>query len=236
MKKIVLLICSYVVLTVAAHAATQEEVTLEVKKMFPRLGDVELQPSPIKGVYQFWVGANLTFAYYIDGHLMMGDMFDTVKKVSLSDGAQKGRIKTMVSDLPSDDMIVYGPENPKRVINVFTDIDCGFCRKLHGEMAELNEAGIQVRYLAFPRAGVGSPSFKKYVSAWCADDRQKALTIAKSGGSLPAKTCDNPIAKTHALGMEVGLRGTPMLVYDDGTVVSGYKPAADLIAEFGLKK
>ncbi|MGH1543473.1 MAG: DsbC family protein [Arenicella sp.] len=235
MKKIVLLICSYVMLTVAAQAATQEEVTLEVKKMFPRLGEVQLEPSPIEGVYQFWVGANLTFAYYIDGHLMMGDMFDTTNRVSLSEAAQKGRIKTMVSDLPSDDMIVYGPEKPKRVINVFTDIDCGFCRKLHAEMAELNDAGIQIRYLAFPRAGVGSPSYKKYVSAWCADDPQQALTRAKAGAPLPEKTCENPIAKTHALGLEVGLRGTPMLVYDDGTVVSGYKPAADLIAEFGLK-
>ncbi len=235
MKKIVLLICSYVMLTLAAQAATQEEVTLEVKKMFPRLGEVQLEPSPIEGVYQFWVGANLTFAYYIDGHLMMGDMFDTTNRVSLSEAAQKGRIKTMVSDLPSDDMIVYGPEKPKRVINVFTDIDCGFCRKLHAEMAELNDAGIQIRYLAFPRAGVGSPSYKKYVSAWCADDPQQALTRAKAGAPLPEKTCENPIAKTHALGLEVGLRGTPMLVYDDGTVVSGYKPAADLIAEFGLK-
>lgn len=235
MKKFGLLMACSILLASMAHAADKEQVANELRQMFPRLGNVEVSESPVPNVFQFWVGADLNYAYYVDGHILVGDMFDTKNRVSLSENAKKGRIKQLVSDLPSDNMIVYGPEEPKRVINVFTDIDCGYCRKLHAEINTLTDAGVQVRYLAFPRAGVGSNSYNKYVSVWCADDQQVAMTKAKSGQPVEPKKCDNPIAKTHELGRQIGLRGTPMLVYDDGTVVSGYRPAGALIEEFGLK-
>jgi len=132
-------------------------------------------------------------------------------------------------------MIVFGPDAPKRYITVFTDIDCSYCRKLHNEVAELNEAGIQVRYLAFPRAGIGSKSHKKYESVWCNDDQQTALTSAKSGASVPSANCTNPVAETYKLGQEVGVRGTPTIIFDDGTVAPGYVPAKDLIKRMGLE-
>ncbi len=63
-------------------------------------------------------------------------------------------------------MIQYAAKGEqKAVIDVFTDIDCGYCRKLHGEMDELNELGITVNYYGFPRSGPGTESFRKYVPA-----------------------------------------------------------------------
>ena len=132
-------------------------------------------------------------------------------------------------------MIVYGPENPKRYVTVFTDIDCGYCRKLHNEVPELNAAGIQVRYLAFPRAGIGSNSHNKYVSVWCNDDPQASLTKAKSGRPVAKATCENPIAETYRLGQQIGVRGTPMIIYDDGKITPGYLPSKELIKRLGLE-
>ena len=126
--------------------------------------------------------------------------------------------------------MVFAPEKEvKHTISVFTDIDCGYCRKLHQEMAEYNKHGIKVRYLAYPRAGVGSEAYEKAVSVWCADDRQKAMTAAKTGGELKQKTCDNPVEAQFMLGQQLGISGTPALMLEDGQIFPGYVPADRLI-------
>jgi len=99
---------------------------------------------------------------------------------------------------------------------------------------ELNRLGIAVRYLAYPRAGIDSNSYDKIVSAWCADDPQKAITLAKLGQEIDHATCDNPVAAQYELGNEIGVTGTPALVYEDGTMVPGYVPAEKLAAQLGI--
>ena len=125
-------------------------------------------------------------------------------------------------------MIVFPAKEQKHVITVFTDIDCGYCRKLHAEMDKYNEEGITVRYLMFPRAGVDSPSYKKAVTVWCSKDQLDAMTRAKNGENLPNLTCDNPIQEEYELGQLIGVRGTPAIVMDDGGMLPGYVPAARL--------
>jgi thiol:disulfide interchange protein DsbC len=109
-------------------------------------------------------------------------------------------------------------------VTVFTDIDCGFCRKLHADMSEYNKQDIRIRYLFYPRAGLGSESYDKAVSVWCADDRKAAMDTAKAGGAVPAKTCENPVAEHHALGQAMQLQGTPALLLEGGQMVPGYVP------------
>ena len=115
----------------------------------------------------------------------------------------------------------HAPELTKATITVFTDIDCGYCRKLHQDVPELNRLGVAVRYLAFPRAGIGSDSYDKAVSVWCADDQQKALTKAKAGKDIEMKTCVNPVAEQYGLVDAFGVTGTPAIFYEDGTLQAG---------------
>ena len=123
----------------------------------------------------------------------------------------------------------------KATINVFTDIDCGFCRKLHKEVPSLNKLGIEVRYLAFPRAGVGSKSYQKAVTAWCADNPLTALTEYKNGVDKQIRECDkNPVAGQYQLGQTLGINGTPAIVLDDGTLVPGYRTADAIAKILGL--
>jgi len=133
-------------------------------------------------------------------------MLDLDRRVSLAEEAKGQRVVSLL-DAAAGKSIDYGPSNPKRVVNIFTDIDCGYCRKLHNEIGQLTAAGVQVRYFAFPRAGLNSPSYAKYTSVWCADDRNAAMDAAKAGMQPPAKSCENP---------------------------GGYKPANVLIQELGL--
>ncbi len=198
--------------------------------------------SPIPGLYQVTVGSQI-FYFYKDGrHVISGDMFDMEKGLNLTQTArskaQMAALRTRNPDniaelkkMGEKNMIVFAPKGEvKHTISVFTDIDCGYCRKLHKEMAAYNKLGIKVRYLAYPRAGVGSGSYDKIVSVWCADDQRAAMSLAKGGGAVKSKTCDNPVQAQMALGEKMGVNGTPALVLDNGQLYPGYAPADKLIA------
>ncbi|MEW8601770.1 MAG: DsbC family protein [Candidatus Thiodiazotropha sp.] len=142
--------------------------------------------------------------------------------------------KSQTDAVPADEMIVYGSTGKQRHITVFTDIDCGYCRELHAEVPALNASGVDVRYVAFPRAGIGSDSYKKYVSVYCADDPKRALTEAKMGVMLKPVNCPNPVKKNFDLGRQLEVKGTPMIVVDDGTVIRGYMKARKLLRRMKL--
>ena len=125
----------------------------------------------------------------------------------------------------ADDVIEFKAENEKYVVNVFTDITCGYCRKLHNEIAEYNDAGITVRYLAFPRGGLNSAGYQDMVSVWCAEDKQDAMTTAKAGSKVANSTCANSVAEQYRFGQRVGVTGTPNIILSNGTVIPGYQPA-----------
>jgi thiol:disulfide interchange protein DsbC len=126
-------------------------------------------------------------------------------------------------------LIVFSPDEVEATVSVFTDIDCTFCRRLHAQIDQYMEQGIEVRYFLYPRNGPTSPSWAKAENVWCANDRNEALTLAKLDKEFPTRTCDASIVSTHyAIGQDVGLRGTPAIVLDNGTLFSGYMPAEQL--------
>ncbi|MDW8478922.1 MAG: thioredoxin fold domain-containing protein [Xanthomonadales bacterium] len=124
--------------------------------------------------------------------------------------------------MPAERRIVFAPKERKRTLTVFTDIDCGYCRRMHQHMAEYNAAGIAIEYLFFPRAGIGSPSYEKAVSVWCSSDPRDALTRAKAGEEIPARSCDNPVLEDFELGKRIGINGTPAVITEDGVLIGGY--------------
>jgi thiol:disulfide interchange protein DsbC len=133
-------------------------------------------------------------------------------------------------------MIVFSPASPKHTITVFTDIDCTYCRRLHNEVKQLNDLGVKVRYMAFPRAGAGSEPFSKAVSVWCAEDRQQAITDAKAGQPVPTKNCANPVQAQYEVGQTIGVRGTPAIILENGRMLPGYVPAPELVQQLDEDK
>jgi thiol:disulfide interchange protein DsbC len=197
------------------------------------------RPSPIAGLWAVQVqGGPLLYVNADGSYFIAGDLFQ-VQPTGFSNLAEAGRQKEraeLIAQVKPADMIIFAPEHPKATITVFTDVDCGYCRKLHSEIGELNELGIAVHYLAFPRAGLGSPSYRKIATAWCASDRKEALTRLKKGEELPENVCaDNPVAAQMLLGDKVGVNGTPALVLEDGTLVPGYRPAKELAKMLGIE-
>lgn len=199
----------------------------------------DFKPSPVKGVYQGLVNGEGVIYVTEDGeYFFPGDMIHVTADgfVNVTENQKNGLRKTLMADVSRDDMIVFSPKGEvKASVAVFTDVDCGYCQKLHQEVPKLNELGIEVKYLAYPRAGIGSPSYKKVVSAWCADDKQDALTKLKLREAIPELLCESsPVAKQFELGRKAGVTGTPALVLEDGTLVPGYMPADQLASRLGL--
>jgi thiol:disulfide interchange protein DsbC len=161
---------------------------------------------------------------------MQGKLFDVPKQKDLGEASMAKLRAELLGTIPMRDRIVFAPPAAKHTVVVFTDIECGFCRKLHDDIAEYNKRGIAVQYLAFPRMGLGSEDYRKMVAVWCAKDRRQALTDAKKDRAVPMKTCDTPVDMQYALGQRMGLTGTPMILATDGTQISGYLSPDQLLA------
>jgi thiol:disulfide interchange protein DsbC len=192
---------------------------------------VSVNSSPIANLYETLIG-NEAFYISADGaYFIRGDLYESKTPRNLTDAKRNQlRLKTL-NTINEKEMIVFAPKTTtKYTINVFTDVDCHYCAKFHKEVAKLNKAGVKVRYLAFPRAGVGSATYHKMVSVWCAKDKKQAMTDAKAGRKIETATCKNPIATQLQLGKSMGVTGTPALILSDGSLLPGYVPADRLIA------
>ncbi|MFV8816944.1 thioredoxin fold domain-containing protein [Haliea sp. E17] len=195
--------------------------------------------SEVPGMYavQFENGP-LVYATEDGNYLIHGDLFRVTggQYVNLSEKQRDLERKELMDAVNTDDMIVFAAEGETRAyINVFTDVTCFYCQKLHKEVPELNKRGVEVRYLAFPRAGLGSASYDLLVTAWCSDDQQSALTKLKNKENVPSVTCDNnPVKTDYELGQRVGVRGTPALVTAEGRLIPGYQTVDQLMATLGL--
>lgn len=198
---------------------------------------VDVKPAAFPGLYQVTLKSGETLYTNDTGsHFVVGDMFqvsDAGGLVNLTEEAKKGDRIALMSSNDASDAITFAAEGEKKAsITVFTDVDCFYCRKLHKEIADINALGIEVRYLAFPRAGSGSPAHMTMDSVWCAaeGERKGLMTKAKQGESLPAanSSCESPVLAQMNVGRKAGVTGTPALVLEDGTLVPGYVPAARL--------
>ncbi len=208
--------------------ADEAAIKKSLSEFMPRAQIDSIRPAEIKGLYEVVTGGSIFYASEDGRYLLQGQMYDAFSKKNITENKLANVRKQELEKVGEKNMIIFKPETSKHYVSVFTDIDCGYCRKLHSEIDQYLDKGITVRYLFFPRAGKGSESYTKAISVWCADDRQKALTAAKKGESLESKTCDNPVDQHMALGEAFGMSGTPMIVTEKGNILAGYVPAAQL--------
>ncbi len=190
----------------------------------------DLRASPIPGIYEFMQGAELSYITADAKYFLDGNVYDMASRENISEARRMHARVSMISEVPESQMLIFAPKDPRYMITVFTDVDCGYCRKLHSEIAQLNQLGIKVRYVFFPRTGPGSESWHKAEAVWCSPNRNEALTRAKSGAPMDlTKTCATPVAREYALGQSLGVSGTPAIITENGNYISGYMPPQELV-------
>lgn len=212
-------------------SAVTAQVTLpEVNQAFSEVGlkVKAVADSAVPGMLQVETDKGLFFMSENKQYLFDGNIYDLKNKKLVNEDILKEIRKAGIKNF-SDSVIEFKAANEKYVIHVFTDTSCGYCRKLHNEMADLNNAGITVRYLAFPRGGIQSATYDELQSIWCAKDSRQAMTDAKAGKAVKQASCKNKVAQQYELGQSFGINGTPALVLPDGRLIPGYQPAAALV-------
>jgi thiol:disulfide interchange protein DsbC len=224
--------------SVAADAAKPVDPRVKIAEKFPGAKLDDVRPSPINGVFEVQMGADSAYVSADGRFLISGDMYDIDSRINLTEAGRSTARSAALAKLDERDMIIFTPAAAKHTITIFTDVECGYCRKLHSEIEQLNKLGVRVRYLAYPRAGPGTEDWQKMETVWCAKDRKTAITQAKLGQNVKAQACGaTPVGKQYELGEEMGVRGTPAIFTKDGDYIGGYLPPAEMVAQLDkLKK
>jgi thiol:disulfide interchange protein DsbC len=220
-------------------ASDVDTIRSKLKQARPDLAVDTIKPSVVDGIYEASIGGGQIIYVTAKGDFFfLGDLFSIGSNglVNLAEQRRDLDRKALMAKVDEKDMIIFSPQGAtKTSVMVFTDVDCFYCQKLHKEVPTMNAMGIEVRYLAYPRSGIGGESYRKIASAWCADDRNTAMDKLKNRENIPENVCSkNPVADQFALGQQVGVRGTPAMVLESGQMLPGYLSADDLAGRLGL--
>ena len=215
--------------------AGEAEDIVTIKKvltdLMPKTEADSIKPAAFPGMYEAIYGPQVIYISGDGRYMLEGDLYDLKNQVNLTEANRRVGREKVISEMDEKSMIVFSPaaDKVKYTITAFTDIDCGYCRKMHKQIDEYNKLGIAMRYVSYPRSGVDTPSYYKAVSVWCAADRKAAMTQAKSGVVLPKADCETPIKAHMEAAKLVGVTGTPTLVLENGRVIPGYVEPKRLI-------
>jgi len=213
-----------------SESASEEHADL-IKKFEHKLKFkiISIADSNVPGLLQINTNTGIFYASENGEYFLSARIYRVGDEIVDETGAALQKYRLQGIERFKDSAIEFKAKKEKYVINIFTDATCGYCRKLHSEMDILNDLGITVRYLAFPRQGINSQVYRDAVSIWCSENPQEAMTKAKAGGNVASTSCENEVAEQYNFGKAIGVNGTPNIIMPDGTVVPGYQPAQALL-------
>lgn len=233
MKRLTSLLTLAILIVISQHAVAKdsaiESVRAKLAIIIPNIQADNISATPLPDIYEVSYGSEIFYISRDGGYILQGDLYDIKTNTNLTEGKRNTGRKTLLESISNDTKIIFKAKNTRHVIDIYTDIDCGYCRKLHQQISEYTDAGIEIRYLAYPRSGINTDSYYKAVTVWCAADQHQALTLAKQGNKMKYTNCEHPVDAHMTVASKIGISGTPTMVFADGSVMPGYVPPAQLI-------
>lgn len=213
----------------------KEEIIAKLADVLPEGAEIiDITKTPVKGIYKLELEDMQSVYLSSDGNfVIIGEIFQITGDglLNVTEMERDVERRNIISEINDSELISFPAENELFSVVIFTDIDCGYCRKLHGEISEYNKLGISINYAAFPRSGLQSESYSKIVGAWCSKNPAKTLTGLKQGKDMSLTYCENhPVEKHYRLGRKIGVTGTPAIISSSGQLIPGYVPAKDLLS------
>lgn len=216
----------------ASKSAAPADPRAMIAAKFPGVKPDQVKPSPVKDIFVVDMGGEMAYVSADGRFLFSGDLYDVDSRINLTETSRATSRSKALAKLDDRDTIIFGPAAAKYTVTVFTDVECGYCRKLHSQIDELNKLGVRVRYAAYPRAGPGTDDWHKMEEVWCAKDRKSAITRAKLDEKIESPNCGaTPVAKQYELGENLGIRGTPAIFTPGGDYIGGYLPPKELVKQ-----
>ncbi|MEY2862663.1 MAG: hypothetical protein RLY58_370 [Pseudomonadota bacterium] len=223
------------VVSTAIPASLKQTFADNLKKAGLSAKILDIHATEMTGIY--WVsleGLPAVFTSADGRFLIQGDVMQLGNNSinNIGDALMQTAATKLLAAVPTADQIIFSPVGkPKAIAYVFTDADCGYCRKLHSEINQINAKGIEIHYLAWPRSPQSMPDMN---AVWCSEDRKSALTTAKQGLPVQAANCKNPVLAQRQIGMQLGIQGTPAIYSPQGKYLGGYMPADELAKALGM--
>jgi thiol:disulfide interchange protein DsbC len=215
--------------------------TARLQRLVPDAAIDDPQPTPVNGIYRVRVGSSFVYLSADGEHVFTGDLFDLTTGENLTEAQRNGNRLAALEGFPNRALLLFPARGEERArIHVFTDSSCPYCKKLHGEVPALQEAGVTIAYIPFPRGGTGSPGDRELRAVWCADDPAAAFDIAtgQASGALVEASADcadaSAVDMGFRLGASLGVRGTPTIVLPSGAALPGYVDVPTLLERLRL--
>ena len=214
----------------AAQVPAKADPRAAIVKKFGDIKIEDVRMSPVNGIYEVTRGSEISYVSTDGRYAILGDLIDVDADANLSENRRRSIRARIIETVPESEMLVFAPKETKYTVTIFTDIDCGYCRRLHSQIAEYNRLGIRVRYLFFPRSGPNTDSWHKAEAVWCSSNRNEALTRAKNGEEIKAPKCPTAIInRDFELGQKLAVDGTPAIFLSSGEMLPGYAPPGQLL-------
>jgi len=227
-----LVICGLAAALSFGAVASEQQPFAELKsKASGKLGldIISIKPAAVDGLFELMTDRGIFYITADARYLVRGNIYDSENGLTNLTELAMGEMRLDKLAKFETSMITYPAKNEKFQVTVFTDVDCGYCRKLHARIPQYNDLGITVRYLAFPRGGERSKAWRDMQSLWCSKDQRKAMDDLKAGSTIAQATCPNRVPEHYDLGVELGVTGTPAIILDNGTMIPGYQDPAQLL-------
>ena len=231
MQKLLILFISIFTLSIST---SEDNIRESLKNILPDGAIIEsIEATPIEDMYAVYYGDLQPIYVTKDGSFFIyGDIYkiNSNSISNITDESIAERRKIILKDIPLNELISFKSKNEQFSVIVFTDVDCGYCRKLHNQINEYNKLGISINYAAYPRSGLGTSAFTKMVGAWCSDDPKGSISKLKNNKNLDLSFCDSqPVSKQYVIGQKLGVNGTPAIFSMDGDMFPGYIKPKELL-------
>ncbi len=223
---------TFIAIMVATTTFANDKINLSLIKKFLSPSDTitNVKESVIPGLYEVVLNSRVLYVSADGEKVINGEIYDIKNKINYTEDSNKKLRKAAVDKIADNDKIIYKAKDEKYKVSIFTDISCGYCRKLHRQIADYNDKGITIEYLAFPREGKNSNTMKIMQNIWCSENKTTALTEAKINNQPPEKTCKGTqVAEQYLLGNNLGINGTPAIIFENGEMSPGYLSPEDLL-------
>jgi thiol:disulfide interchange protein DsbC len=209
----------------ASCVGAQNSVEATIKKAVePRLGGAKIESvkeTPYGGLYELRVAGDILYTDKKGDYLFIGHVYDAKSTRDLTKERIDDINKIKFSDLPLDSALKQVKGDGKRVIAVFEDPNCGYCKRLRQTTLKTLD---NVTIYTFMYNILSEDSFAKSKNIWCSPDRAKAwdewMLNGKAAAAAPAN-CETPNEKVLALGQKLKIQGTPAIFFADGTRIPG---------------
>lgn len=234
LKQKLLLTLTAVLASTAGMATPATDMLDKLKKTYPNIAFTEVNETPTSGIYEAVFGKDLLYVES-SGTYFFPTMVNMKTNANLGDERRAVLNKVDFSELPLKDAIKTVHGNGKNVIAVFADPNCGYCKKLDGNLVSLKNVTIYT----FPIAILGPDSVRKVNAITCANGDKSALwnNVMLNNAAVVDKTCDNGVAiRNLALFQRLGFQGTPSIVLSSGIALKGYVENSYLESQFSLAK